>query len=108
MPSSPHEALIEMFRQRPSLAALPAAARSYLEATVKTSTYEYQSDFVRNFVFQGRAEGEALALFVVLEARGIEVPEDARSRIKACTDVDQLNIWLRRAVAATSIDDLFA
>jgi hypothetical protein len=37
------------------LAALPAATRQQLEALMATRTYEYQSDFVRRYVFQGRA-----------------------------------------------------
>jgi hypothetical protein len=96
-------------------AALPAAARRYLEGLVASRTYEYQSDFVRKYVFQGRAEGRAEgrvegevdAVLTVLDARGIDVPDDARARITACTDLDQLKDWVRRAVTATSIDDVF-
>jgi hypothetical protein len=97
------------------LAALPAAAKRYLEALMTAETYEYQSDFVRRFVFQGRAEGkaegkaegEAAAVLAVLDARGIEVPEDARARITGCSDLDQLDTWVRRAVTVASIHDLF-
>jgi len=96
------------------LAALPAAARNYLEELM-TSTYEYQSDFARRYYFEGKAEGvvegkaegEALALLAVLEALKVDVPDDARSRILACVDLDQLGTWLRRAVTAESITDLF-
>jgi hypothetical protein len=56
---------------------------------------------------KGRAEGEAEAVVKVLAVRGIEVPEDALARIRACTDKQQLDTWLERAVAATSITDLF-
>lgn len=76
------------------LAALPVAARCYLEALMSTGTHEYQSEFVRRYVFQGRAEGkaegEAMAVLSVLDARGIDVPEDARARITGCADLDQL------------------
>lgn len=93
------------------LAALPAAARRYLEALMTTRTYEYQSDFVRRYVFQGRAEGraegEAKAVLAVLDARGIDIPDDARARITECSDLDQLDIWVRRAATARSINDLF-
>jgi hypothetical protein len=44
---------------------------------------------------------------VVLKVRKIDVPDDARSWILACLDLDQLDIWLRRAVTAESITDLF-
>src|SRR5262249_20962676 len=100
-------------------AALPAAARSYLEALMATRTYEYQSDFVRRYVFQGRAEGRvegraegeakgrAKAVLMVLDARGVDVPDDARARITECSDLDQLDIWVRRAATVDSINDLF-
>jgi hypothetical protein len=34
------------------------------------------------------------------------VSEAVRERILACTDVDQLDIWIRRAVSATSADEV--
>lgn len=90
------------------LAALPEAARHQLEALMSIGTYEYQSDFARRYYGQGRAEGEATAVLAVLAARGIDVPEEARSRITGCTDLDQLEQWLRRAATADSLQDLFA
>lgn len=93
------------------LTALPAAARTYLEALMRSGTYEYQSEFVRRYVFQGRAEGKAEAkvhaVLEVLTTRGVDVPADARARITACTDPDQLDTWIRRAVTAVAVDDLF-
>jgi hypothetical protein len=89
-------------------AVLPAAARRYLEALRASRTYEYQSEFVRRYVFQGRAGGEAKAVIAFLEARGIDVPADARARIVGCTDLDQLDVWVRRAATAATVDDLFA
>jgi hypothetical protein len=94
------------------LAALPAAARTTPEAMMTTRTYEYQSDFVRRYVFQGReegrAEGEAAAVLAILDTRGVPVPQDARERITQCSDLAQLDQWVRRAVTADSVDDLFA
>jgi hypothetical protein len=91
--------------------ALPEAARRYLEAMLSTGTYEYQTEFVRRYVFQGRAEGrvegEARAVLGFLEARKIVVPDDARERIMACSDLAQLDDWVRRAATADCIDDLF-
>ncbi len=57
---------------------------------------------------EGRAEGEARSLLTVLDARGIEVSSDARALIMACTDVAQLERWIRRATTAMSVDELFA
>lgn len=76
-----------------------------------TGTYEYKSDFARRYYHQGQAEGrvEGLgrALLVILDARGIPVPDDARTRIAECTDLDQLDTWVRCAATATAIQDLF-
>ena len=80
--------------------------------------YEYQSDFARRYVAQGRAEGEAQgqargeargrahALLGVLSARGIAVPDDVRARISECADLDLLDRWLASAVTAVAITDV--
>jgi hypothetical protein len=62
---------------------------------------------VRRYVGQGRAEGEAAAVLMVLDARGVDVPPITRASILSCTDLDQLASWIGRAATATSIDDLF-
>lgn len=46
-------------------------------------------------------------LMTVLAARGIEVPEEAKARILACTDPEQLETWGRRAVTADAVGDIF-
>jgi len=95
------------------LDALPEAARKRLKEIMMSlaDTYEYQSDFARQYFSEGKAEGkaegEARALLAVLAARGIEVPDDARETITASTDLDQLEEWVRRAAIATTIEDLF-
>ncbi|WP_167521557.1 hypothetical protein [Microbispora triticiradicis] len=43
----------------------------------------------------------------MLEARGLEVPDDVRERIRRCQDLDQLRTWVRRAVTVTSAQELF-
>jgi len=49
--------------------------------------YEYQSDFAKKYVAQGRDEGRTeeatRALLTVLRVRGITVPDEARERILA-------------------------
>lgn len=88
-------------------AVLPVAARRYVEELMTSGTYEYKAPFVRQYVLQGRAEGEATAVLAFLDARGIDVPDDARGRITGCTDLDQLDVWVRRAATADSVKDLF-
>lgn len=90
------------------LMTLPAAARARLEELMTTGTYEYKSDFARRYYGQGRAEGEATAVLEVLAVRGIEVPDSARERITGCTDLDQLETWVRLAVTVSAIEELFA
>jgi hypothetical protein len=90
--------------------ALPEAARRHLEELLASRTYEYQSDFVRRYVFQGRAEGEVdgevRALLAVLSARRIDVPAEAQTRISTCTDTDTLTAWIGRAATADRIEDV--
>ena len=81
-------------------------------------TYEYQSDFAKRYmaqgrtegVAQGRAEGEAHGradgVLRVLTARGIDVPPVVRERVLACTDIATLDAWLVRAVTANAASDV--
>ena len=55
----------------------------------------------------GRAGEKAADVLDVLDARGLAVTGEQRERILGCTDLDQLNRWLRRAVAVASADELF-
>jgi hypothetical protein len=75
-----------------------------------SGNYEYQSDFARRYVAQGKADGEAAgrahAILAVLAARRVDVPDDLRRRIGACTDLSQLDAWLVRAVTAATAADL--
>jgi hypothetical protein len=83
------------------LNSLNEATRRALEAMMKG--YEYQSDFAKKYVAQGRVEGraeglvegETRALLTTLQVRGIAVPEDARAMIMAQKDPEQLDRWLK-------------
>ena len=80
-----------------------------------TTGYRYKSDFARRHFDRGRAEGEARgraegeskAVLAILDAREVEVPDKTRAEITDCTDVDQLEVWIRRAITADKIDELF-
>ncbi|WP_194833421.1 hypothetical protein [Nocardia sp. XZ_19_369] len=84
-----------------------------------TTGYEYQSDFARKYVDEGRAEGRvegqaegraseaARMVLTVLDARGISVSDEIRTRVSRCADVDQLETWVRRAVLVDTADELF-
>jgi hypothetical protein len=93
------------------LAALPAAGQALLEELMTTTPHRYQSDFARRYFGQGeakgKAEGKATAVLMILDTRGIAVPEDRRAEITACTDLERLDRWINRAVTVTTIEDLF-
>jgi hypothetical protein len=52
----------------------------------------------------GEARGEGRAVLTVLDARGVEVSDVMRERVLACDDLAQLEVWLRRAVTATTAE----
>lgn len=81
--------------------SLNEATRRALGETMKG--YEYQSDFARKYVAQGRAEEAARALLMVLRARSISVPDTVRERILAEKDPERLERWLEKAATATSV-----
>lgn len=89
--------------------SLNQAARRALEAMMKG--YEYQSDFARKYVAQGRAEGRtegraeeaARAVLTVLRARGLAVPDAARERILSQKDPERLERWLEKAAVTSSV-----
>ena len=92
------------------LAVLPRASRKTLEVCMTTSTHRYHSEFARRYFDQGQAQGEAKgeakAVLAVLAARGIQLPDDLREQITTCTDLDQLDTWIRRAATARTAHDL--
>jgi flagellar biosynthesis/type III secretory pathway protein FliH len=100
--------------------SLNEAARRALEAIMKG--YEYQSDFAKKYVAQGRAEGRtegraeglteglnkgrteeaARAVLTVLRARGLAVPDAVREHILSQKDPERLERWLEKAAVAAS------
>ncbi|WP_433473777.1 hypothetical protein ACQPZP_33965 [Spirillospora sp. CA-142024] len=85
------------------------AARKILEDTVDIKNYEWQSDFAKSHIAEGRAKGEAegkvRALLILLDARGIAVPNDVRERVSNCTDIHQLDRWIRRAAVVNTAEE---
>ncbi|MFC9915453.1 hypothetical protein [Streptomyces sp. NPDC127197] len=57
---------------------------------------------------EGRSEGHAEDILLILESRGIEIPEAARERITTCTNLETLRAWVIRAVHVETAEDLFA
>ncbi|MFB9239680.1 hypothetical protein ACFFWC_29815 [Plantactinospora siamensis] len=93
------------------VAGLPVAARKRWETFMTTTAdHEFRSEFAKHYVNLGRAEGEARgearAVLMVLEGRGVAVPDEAQDRIRGCTDLAQIETWLLRAGTATTIGDV--
>ncbi|MBI4914641.1 MAG: hypothetical protein HY825_02245 [Acidobacteria bacterium] len=87
------------------LSLLSMAGRLALEEWMSTN-HEYQSELFRRLVDQGRTEGKAEAIFAVLAARGLTVPEALAARVRACRDPDELDRLLRRAVLVRPTEEL--
>ncbi len=80
--------------------SLSEAARLELGKTMKG--YQYQSEFAKRYVAEGRAENAAEAVLTVLQARGLAVPDAVRERILAQKDPERLKRWLEKAAVASS------
>jgi hypothetical protein len=46
-------------------------------------------------------------VLVVLRARGLVVSPAVEERVTRCTDIAQLDEWLRRAVVVASAEEIF-
>ena len=94
-------------------AELPERRQLHLQEVVMTTlTPPYRSIYNRTLwakgAAEGEAKGEAKAVLTVLEARGFTLSAEARDRIGGCTDLDQLDTWLRRVATIATIEELFA
>ena len=56
---------------------------------------------------EGWAEAKAETVLQILQWRGIPVSFAARERVKACTDLDRLEVWAQRALQVTDSAELF-
>lgn len=105
------DAVVTLGDDDPALAVLPEAARRILEAMVKTKDGTYKSELFRTLVAEGEARGEAKGMIemilAVLAARGVTMPEEVRTRLVECGDLEQLATWGRRAATASCIEDIF-
>ncbi|MBE3012513.1 hypothetical protein IL992_25445 [Microbispora sp. NEAU-D428] len=86
--------------------------RSLPEVTIKrleemVTTIQDFEDLGKKYFSHWVAEGQIKSIFSVLDARGLEIPEDARERIRRCEDPNQLDAWARKAAVITSVDELF-
>ncbi|WP_322501304.1 hypothetical protein TR631_22930 [Streptomyces rochei] len=67
----------------------------------------FQSETAQRLRAEGRAEGRAEDVLLLLERRGVEVSEEERARIAGCTDMGVLDAWFVRAITASSVAEVF-
>lgn len=79
---------------------------------MSTGKWEYKSDFARRHYGRGYAvgyaRGAARAVVACLGARGVDIPDGLQEWITQVRDLEQLETWIRRAVTASSVEELFA
>ena len=89
--------------------SLSEAARKALQ-NMDPAKYEYQSEFARRYVAQGReegrAEGEANLLLKLLASRFGPLPAAVEARVRASSIAD-LEVFAERVLAAKCLDDVF-
>jgi hypothetical protein len=56
---------------------------------------------------KGLAKGRTEMLLDLLDAR-FTVPANIRKRVEACTDTARIKTWFKRAITATTLDEVFA
>ncbi|MBF8185877.1 hypothetical protein ITP53_08995 [Nonomuraea sp. K274] len=83
-------------------------AQKEMERLMSTKTYPYMGEYSQSLIDQGKAEGEAKAVLLVLGSRGVSVGDRDRERIVSCTDLAILEGWVERAAFVTSVEELFA
>ncbi|WP_406252505.1 hypothetical protein OH786_13540 [Streptomyces atratus] len=107
-PETIADPIVELTAQ--GLGNRPAAQHWRNLVAVDTSFYKsFMSEEIRDEGrAQGRAQGRTEDILLVLEQRGITVPDKVRERITDCGDPETLRQWLMRAVTAASAEEIFA
>lgn len=82
------------------------AARTWRELMAVDLSF-FRSETSQRLRAEGRAEGRAEDIVLLLEQRGVPVAEEARRRISECREPDVLEAWFTRAVTATSTEAVF-
>ena len=81
----------------------PEVARRAMQA-MDPRKYEYQSEFARRYVAQGRAEGRAALVIKLLALRFGPLPQQAEARI-AEASIEQLDQIGERLLTAQTLDE---
>jgi hypothetical protein len=72
-----------------------------------TGTYPHVSQWRAQATEQGTVKARTEDILRILTRRGIGVPDEARTAIENCTDMDTLEKWFDRALTVDDFKDLF-
>lgn len=93
------------------LGSLPGHTLREIEDEMELHTTPLLSNWSKQRIAKGRKEGRQEArqeaLRLVLDTRGLELSPEQRARIEQCNNSRQLDAWLRRAVTAQSVEQMF-
>ncbi|MGA4996310.1 hypothetical protein [Nonomuraea bangladeshensis] len=91
--------------------SLTGDAQKEWDRKMKAMTYPYMGEYAESLLSEGerkgRAEGEANAIFLILQGRGLAVSDEVRERVLACHDKETLDAWVLRALTADTAEALF-
>ncbi|WP_399119080.1 hypothetical protein [Streptomyces sp. KM273126] len=88
------------------MACNPAALETWRDLVRKDLSF-FSSPISEEIREEGRAQGRAEDILLVLEQRGLDVPDQARERITECGDTQIMRHWLARAVTAPTAEEIF-
>jgi hypothetical protein len=69
---------------------------------------QWRAQATKQGIEQGLVRARIEDILETLTTRGINVPDDDRAVVEACTDLPKLKTWLHRAFIIDDIKDLFA
>jgi hypothetical protein len=82
-----------------------ACRKHTIEATMNSLGYEYQSDFARRYVAQGKAEGRMEIILKLLASRFGPLTEVVHSRIRSA-DSAQIDAMADRMLTARALEEV--
>jgi hypothetical protein len=75
--------------------------------TTWTSRFPGSGTLIEETRIDTRVKDRVESILRILDVRGITVPDTARERIAACTDLDTPDTWFDRAVTVGTGEELF-
>jgi hypothetical protein len=98
-PGLRHEMPLEMITRQ--------EIRARLEEIMISTAPRLPDRFTKPIEDAAEARGGSKALLLVIDARGLEISDEQRDRVQACTDLALFHTWLARAATATTAEEVF-